>query len=438
MPSLNYYDILEISPDASAEVIRAAYRSLCRKYHPDTKPDAEGVKRFRSVQEAWEGLSDPEKRRQYDEQLGKTGHSASGGLNNGQAASEFGDSSPTDSGSSGRRERGSRSGLSPLMKTLFAVLVGAGLATILSPDRGRQVPGLSGHASFEATVARIVDGDTLYVSTADLEETEIRLYGVDTPEDDQAFGAEATRLLSELVDGKKLTVVEHGLDQYGRTVAELFVDGVSINNRLVEAGMAWHSAKYAPKRDDLADAEKDARQANRGLWQEEAVPPWEWRRNRSNNQNSTPKPQTATAQVRLNENRSFSSLSWAQQRKVRAFIDDCLDDHGITMHWSSHSISAPPEFWSACGLGTRKTQMFRTLSASQRSAVDREINSRLRPQGIQCTSDGQVTASVEFWQEIDGVSSRIRSTPELRRPAKTTNGHDGRLRVRGRPRRLSR
>lgn len=69
MPSVRYYDILEISPDASSAVIRAAYRKLSREYHPDTNPDAERVRRFKQIQEAREVLSDPVKRARYDEQL---------------------------------------------------------------------------------------------------------------------------------------------------------------------------------------------------------------------------------------------------------------------------------------------------------------------------------------------------------------------------------
>ena len=72
----NYYDILEISPSASAEVIRAAYRSLSRKHHPDANPDSDETKHFKRVQEAWEVLSDPENRRQYDEQLERTGRAS--------------------------------------------------------------------------------------------------------------------------------------------------------------------------------------------------------------------------------------------------------------------------------------------------------------------------------------------------------------------------
>jgi len=57
-------------------VLRAAYRSLSRKYHPDSNPDSNEAKHFQQVQEAWEVLSDPQKRRHYDEHLRKSARSA--------------------------------------------------------------------------------------------------------------------------------------------------------------------------------------------------------------------------------------------------------------------------------------------------------------------------------------------------------------------------
>ncbi|MCA9037993.1 MAG: pentapeptide repeat-containing protein [Planctomycetaceae bacterium] len=66
---LTHYEVLEISESASAEVIRAAHRSLSAKYHPDKDKSPEGRDRFLQVQKAFEVLSDEMRRREYDRSL---------------------------------------------------------------------------------------------------------------------------------------------------------------------------------------------------------------------------------------------------------------------------------------------------------------------------------------------------------------------------------
>ncbi len=71
MEVLDYYKVLEIAKTSSDKEVKAAYRKLARKYHPDLNPDdATAKKKFQEVNEANEVLSDPEKRKNYD-QYGK-------------------------------------------------------------------------------------------------------------------------------------------------------------------------------------------------------------------------------------------------------------------------------------------------------------------------------------------------------------------------------
>lgn len=68
MAFIDYYEVLGIKREASAETIKKQYRKLARKYHPDLNPNnPEAEQKFKQINEAHEVLSDPEKRKKYDE-----------------------------------------------------------------------------------------------------------------------------------------------------------------------------------------------------------------------------------------------------------------------------------------------------------------------------------------------------------------------------------
>jgi curved DNA-binding protein len=68
MDFIDYYKILSVAKTASEDEIKKAYRKLARKYHPDLNPnDKEANKKFQQINEANEVLSDPEKRKKYDQ-----------------------------------------------------------------------------------------------------------------------------------------------------------------------------------------------------------------------------------------------------------------------------------------------------------------------------------------------------------------------------------
>jgi molecular chaperone DnaJ len=96
MSKRDYYDILGVARGADAAEIKSAYRKLAIKYHPDKNPDnKEAEEKFKEAAEAYEILSNPEKRQRYD-QFGHAGNSASGfggggGMNMDDIFSQFGD-----------------------------------------------------------------------------------------------------------------------------------------------------------------------------------------------------------------------------------------------------------------------------------------------------------------------------------------------------------
>lgn len=82
----DYYEVLGVEKNADDAAIKKAYRNLAKKYHPDVNPgDAEAEKKFKEASEAYAVLSDPEKRRQYDQ----FGHAAFDGGAGGMGGFDF-------------------------------------------------------------------------------------------------------------------------------------------------------------------------------------------------------------------------------------------------------------------------------------------------------------------------------------------------------------
>ncbi|MBQ7839375.1 MAG: molecular chaperone DnaJ [Lachnospiraceae bacterium] len=114
----DYYEVLGVEKNADDAALKKAYRALAKKYHPDMNPgDAEAEKKFKEASEAYAVLSDPEKRRQYDQfghaafDNGAGGGSGFGGFdfNSADFGDIFGDIFSDLFGGS-RRAGGARSG----------------------------------------------------------------------------------------------------------------------------------------------------------------------------------------------------------------------------------------------------------------------------------------------------------------------------------------
>jgi micrococcal nuclease len=129
------------------------------------------------------------------------------------------------------------------------------------------------HSSDGSAIAvrSVTDGDTLVVADG----RRVRLAQVDAPETNECFGAASTQALRDLVEGHAVELRRTSgptTDRYGRTLADVLVEGRSVNEALVRAGAAEWYEQFGHEDVELAarleSAEKVARQAARGLWSE--------------------------------------------------------------------------------------------------------------------------------------------------------------------------
>ena len=170
----------------------------------------------------------------------------------------------------------------------------------------------------EGRVVAIADGDTLTLLVNE-KQFKIRLAQIDAPESRQPHGRASKKALSTLAFDKQARVEVVDTDRYGRTIGEVFVDGLHVNQQLVRDGHAWAYTRYSrsPKIIELEDA---ARAAKKGLWAlppEQRDAPWIWRRERRTR--SHPAPDSAPLEC---GNRS-TCKQMASCEEARFYFEKC-------------------------------------------------------------------------------------------------------------------
>jgi len=131
---------------------------------------------------------------------------------------------------------------------------------------------------FDAKVIAVMDGDTMMV-LRDGKKIKVRLVNIDAPEADQEFGRESRQALADKVLKKQVHVNSQAVDSYGRMLAEISLDGQSVNEAQVDSGMAWEYSHFHRNKRYLS-LNKQAQQSRRGLWAQTAQPvsPEQWRK----------------------------------------------------------------------------------------------------------------------------------------------------------------
>lgn len=137
----------------------------------------------------------------------------------------------------------------------------------------------SARSVFTGPVVSVSDGDTLDVLVNN-KARRIRLYGIDTPEKKQDFGAKAKQFASSLAFGKTVTVEVVSRDRrWKRDVGIVTLpDGRVLNHEMVRHGYAWWYAAYAPNDRTLKSLEEEARRKKLQVWSRpDAIAPWTFR-----------------------------------------------------------------------------------------------------------------------------------------------------------------
>ena len=126
---------------------------------------------------------------------------------------------------------------------------------------------------------KVIDGDTIHLNGE-----KIRFTGIDTPELKQTCnkdnkiipcGIEARKLLIDKISDNNIKCKREGKDQYKRTLAECFVNNLSLSSYLVRKGYAFAYRKYSKK---FIDDENYARENNLGMWSMNFEYPWDYRK----------------------------------------------------------------------------------------------------------------------------------------------------------------
>lgn len=232
----------------------------------------------------------------------------------------------------------------------FIILILALMLADLSSAQQSAVKGVR-IMRVRGNVLAVEDSDRIKVAADDGKVYSVTLLGIDAPDGNQKYFKKARKRLSELVDGKDVTVMLR-TDERNESFAAIYVGGDDIGLRLVREGLAWFSPPRSAMQTDAdqaeyKEAESLARSAKLGLWSDkDAVAPWTFRGEKIEEPAA---PVQKTALVVGPAGSTTPTTPRAEQVPGRAYIlgprGGCyyLNDQGIKVYVKDKSLCSKPQ-----------------------------------------------------------------------------------------------
>ncbi len=144
------------------------------------------------------------------------------------------------------------------MKKLFLILlIAIALLFLSGQDQTKQ-----------GTVVRVIDGDTLELATGE----KVRLLGINAPEMNEGNYELARKSLAKAVEGKDVSFESKDKDRYGRVLAWVYLEDLSVNLGMIQSGLAHaYFPEYSRYEQVFREAEEQAREKGLGIWERSSV-----------------------------------------------------------------------------------------------------------------------------------------------------------------------
>lgn len=136
---------------------------------------------------------------------------------------------------------------------------------------------VQGKESNKAELIKVIDGDTIVISTVKDKEQIIRLAFIDAPELNQKIGDRSKKNLEKILSGKSITYSKINSDAFNRIVAVVLANGVNVGQKQTHDGYAWANNRSISNA--YLSLESQARKYKKGIWNtKNPISPWVFRK----------------------------------------------------------------------------------------------------------------------------------------------------------------